>query len=249
MTLLLRSLDIPSRIAVGFYTDPSTQVFGFYPVKSNMAHAWVEVWLGPYGWMEFDPTSRTIAPGEDLQFSSGIDPELFERLLREILENNPFPFENGEESADIVSKPTPIGAILKFARHFWPFLILALWISALAVSKAIRRIQFSFSNDRKKAFFIWRSFIEALADAGKRRISGESSFDFAVRSGNSLGIDLENIAFSFEKSSFSPSWTPGDVHTFERAVASAIKALKRKSPAWRRALGAIGLRRILGAIL
>jgi transglutaminase-like putative cysteine protease len=44
-TLMLRSLGIPCRIAAGFFTDPETEAFGYYPVRADMADAWVDVWF------------------------------------------------------------------------------------------------------------------------------------------------------------------------------------------------------------
>jgi len=58
MTVLVRMLGIPARMAVG-YTQGSTsnQVPGAtYVVKSNDMHAWPEVFFTGYGWMRFEPT-------------------------------------------------------------------------------------------------------------------------------------------------------------------------------------------------
>jgi hypothetical protein len=55
--LLLRSLGIPARLAVGFAqgeVDPET---GVYHVLENNAHAWPEVFFPNYGWVEFEPTA------------------------------------------------------------------------------------------------------------------------------------------------------------------------------------------------
>jgi transglutaminase-like putative cysteine protease len=84
---MLRSLGIPCRVAAGFFTDPSTEALGYYPVRADMAHAWAEVWFPGYGWIEYDPTTENIAEGEEFRFSSGTPPELFERLMKEILDN------------------------------------------------------------------------------------------------------------------------------------------------------------------
>jgi transglutaminase-like putative cysteine protease len=86
-TLMLRSLGIPSRIAAGFYMDPNVGAFIYYPVRADMAHAWSEVWFPGYGWIEYDPTTPILAEGEEFRFSQGTPPELFERLMKEILEN------------------------------------------------------------------------------------------------------------------------------------------------------------------
>ncbi|MCL2834174.1 MAG: hypothetical protein FWD78_13470, partial [Treponema sp.] len=84
--LMLRSLGIPCRVAAGFFIDNETEVFNYYPVRANMAHAWVEVWFPRYGWIEYDPTSNEMAQGEDFIFGNG-KPEQFENLLKEILDN------------------------------------------------------------------------------------------------------------------------------------------------------------------
>ena len=54
MTLMLRYLGIPSRVAVGF-TSGAWQDGG-WTVTDHDAHAWVEVWFAGYGWLPFDPT-------------------------------------------------------------------------------------------------------------------------------------------------------------------------------------------------
>ena len=85
-TLMLRHLGIPSRVAVGFFVDPRTGLFGFHPVRGDMAHAWVEVWYPGVGWVEFDPTSDTVAPGEIVATDYNIDQEELSALVQEILD-------------------------------------------------------------------------------------------------------------------------------------------------------------------
>jgi transglutaminase-like putative cysteine protease len=96
MTLLLRALDIPARVAAGFFIDSSrfsprgsdtSHYFNYYPISANMAHTWVEVRYPGYGWVEYDPTTELLAKGEEFRFSSGMPAE-FERLMKEILDNH-----------------------------------------------------------------------------------------------------------------------------------------------------------------
>lgn len=84
MALMTRSLGIPSRVAVGFFLDPRQEVLNFHPVRANMAHAWVEVYFDGFGWIEFDPTSQQLAPGEEFDLSMGADQEQVASLLEEI---------------------------------------------------------------------------------------------------------------------------------------------------------------------
>ncbi len=69
MVLMLRSLDIPARLAVGFRGGAWSDRMGAYRVLQRNAHAWVEVFFNGVGWVDFDPT-----PGErrlDLGAPSG----------------------------------------------------------------------------------------------------------------------------------------------------------------------------------
>ena len=76
MAAMLRSIDIQSRVVVGFATGaPAGE--GLYSVSTDQAHAWVEVFFPGWGWMPFEPTpNRTnavtyvsdpdpVCPGQD----------------------------------------------------------------------------------------------------------------------------------------------------------------------------------------
>lgn len=53
--VLLRSLGIPARLAVGFATGESTEK-NRYLVRQKEAHSWPEVYFPGLGWVEFEPT-------------------------------------------------------------------------------------------------------------------------------------------------------------------------------------------------
>lgn len=65
--LLLRTLGIPARIAVGY--APGDYDKDTYVVRQKHAHAWPEVYFNGVGWVEFEPTvsyePRYLAPGEE----------------------------------------------------------------------------------------------------------------------------------------------------------------------------------------
>src|SRR5262249_6923729 len=56
MAVMLRTLDIPSRVVNGFRTDEFNDLTGNYVVRAKDAHAWVEAYFPGYGWQTFDPT-------------------------------------------------------------------------------------------------------------------------------------------------------------------------------------------------
>jgi hypothetical protein len=59
MVVMLRTLGVPSRVAVGFASDETGDRDGEYLFRRVHAHAWAEVFFGPYGWIRFDPSPVT----------------------------------------------------------------------------------------------------------------------------------------------------------------------------------------------
>ncbi|HTP66693.1 MAG TPA: DUF3488 and transglutaminase-like domain-containing protein [Geobacteraceae bacterium] len=59
--LLLRLSGVPSRLVGGYYGGEYNELGGYYLVKEEMAHVWVEAYLSDKGWVMFDPS--TLAAG------------------------------------------------------------------------------------------------------------------------------------------------------------------------------------------
>ncbi|MBK8780899.1 MAG: transglutaminase domain-containing protein [Anaerolineales bacterium] len=56
--LMLRSIGIPARLAVGFAQGEPNLQNTFFTVREKDAHAWPEVYFPGYGWIEFEPTGN-----------------------------------------------------------------------------------------------------------------------------------------------------------------------------------------------
>ena len=144
MTLLCRSIGIPARVALGFWVDTGSEVLNFYPVNANQAHAWVEVYFPRFGWMEFDPTSQTPAPGEDYEFAS-FNPEELEPFITEILA------KQGSLTVSDITTAEPSASPGRFIREQWkkvlnhPFLTAAGFILLLS-GLSFLRLFISFSS-------------------------------------------------------------------------------------------------------
>ena len=73
--VMLRSLGIPAREAVGYVPGPFNPITDLYDIQAKDAHAWVQVWFPGYGWQNFDPTATVPlanpAPGSVLAHSFG----------------------------------------------------------------------------------------------------------------------------------------------------------------------------------
>lgn len=69
LVVMLRSLGIPAREAVGYVSGSYNPITNLYQVKASDAHAWVQVWYGQNGgWQDTDPTASvpysTPSPGK-----------------------------------------------------------------------------------------------------------------------------------------------------------------------------------------
>lgn len=58
MAVLLRSVGVPARVVNGFQKGEWNEFGGYYAVRQRDAHSWVEVYVGPFGWLTFDPSPR-----------------------------------------------------------------------------------------------------------------------------------------------------------------------------------------------
>ncbi len=57
MVVLARAVGIPARMAAGYTRGEYERDLGAYRVRENNSHAWVEVFLPRFGWIEFEPTA------------------------------------------------------------------------------------------------------------------------------------------------------------------------------------------------
>jgi transglutaminase-like putative cysteine protease len=56
MTVMLRTLGVPARVATGFQSGVYNPMTGWQVVRASDAHSWVEAWISGRGWVTFDPT-------------------------------------------------------------------------------------------------------------------------------------------------------------------------------------------------
>ena len=237
--LLLRSLGIPARIAAGFFMDPQLDTFNYYPVRSDMAHAWVEVRYPRFGWVEYDPTTGNLAEGEEFNFSSGVPQDLFERLMREILENRSrLSPKTGQDEGGGAFALTALGRnIGSFLYNYWlPCAALLsaavfLWIRAafLARSALARR-------PRKKALLLWAHALRRLRLAGRRRRPREEAEAEWVKTLEGAFPGLYALYLGAAAARYAPDYAPEQHGEMEARYRSFAKAYRAQVSPGRRAL-------------
>jgi transglutaminase-like putative cysteine protease len=73
MVALLNAVDVPARIAGGFYAGQLNPLTGYYALRREDAHAWTEVWDGTR-WLTFDSTPPDLRPGAVSSIRCGCTP-------------------------------------------------------------------------------------------------------------------------------------------------------------------------------
>ena len=62
MTVLLRTVGVPARLATGYTAGDKVPDQNLYRVTDSHSHAWVEVFFPAYGWISFEPTPGKFLP-------------------------------------------------------------------------------------------------------------------------------------------------------------------------------------------
>ena len=209
--LLLRSLGIPARVAAGFFVDPYTNTFDYYPVRSDMAHAWVEVALPGFGWIEFDPTTEIAAEDEEFQFSTA-DPMLFEKLMREILENRSkmrvIQADDRETPASGLNALTH-NAIVLIQNNWLSILIFCLTILFLFIRCALFLSVFLTKDPRKKSIRLMKHAYRRLRLAGLRRDNSSAESEWALQLDTQYG-GIYSMYRSSAAARFAPEYSIDD---------------------------------------
>ena len=72
MTVMMRSVGVPARLAVGYTSGDQVEGQSVYAVTDSHSHAWLEIYFPEYGWIPFEPT-----PGKSLPGARQAGPEQF----------------------------------------------------------------------------------------------------------------------------------------------------------------------------
>jgi len=108
--LMLRSLDIPARIAVGFAEGEFSTESNRYVVRKLDAHAWPEVYFPGIGWVEFEPTGNQPALNRPVpEDGNNSNPRPIQNLAE--LEGNQLPPQQQPEVQNITPESTTDGLI------------------------------------------------------------------------------------------------------------------------------------------
>jgi transglutaminase-like putative cysteine protease len=243
MALMCRSLGIPARVAVGFLVPRETEVLNFYEVRAFQAHAWVEVWFGDLGWIDFDPTSQELAPGESVTPFLGPDLDELARLIRQVLQHQ------GALEEEQAGPPTTVERLSRFASgavrllaaaaRWWFVILPACYLTALAGLKLGPSVPalLSARPPRRRVRGLYRLALVLLAGVGEVRRGGESHLEFARRISCDRRIELPDLTGCYLDAEYGRTFDDDDLASFLEARRLFIRSFRRRVPLATRALG------------
>lgn len=135
MAVMLRTLGVPARVAVGYALDENSAEEGKYTVRKSDAYAWVEVYFPTYGWITFNPTSDRPAGGanpiSEAPTTPSTDPETLipnDLPIEELDASNFGVGESPELSEPVVESSEPPWVLI------WSLVAAACLLAAAAVA-------------------------------------------------------------------------------------------------------------------
>ena len=245
MALMCRSLGIPARVAVGFYVDPQSEVLNFYEVRAFQAHAWVEVWFGDIGWVEFDPTSGTPAPGEDFVPFPAPDRERMAKLIAEIVRNQTDQEETGTAAPRLVGSASRFGQQLArmvlLAARLWYITLPALYLLFLFSTKLLPSLPGLLSRSaRRRVKARYQLCLVRLGGVRLARAPAESALEHAARLCSARGIAFAPPTELYLKAAFGETFDGGDEEKMRESVAGFLASYRRQLSLVQRSAGIIG---------
>ena len=216
MTVMLRTQGIPARLVTGYLPGDFNPFSGFYSVKMNHAHAWVEMYIPDYGWYAIDPTPGFEGPTTG---GSNRSPWMFMRLLNYLQQKLPIDSIFGLSPAVAIAFP------LVFLLFAVTFSLVAYFIAKKKgktknqnifqwlfaqmkqTGKNIKRTFIEYTNPTTEsmAFSIYRNMLNELSRKGIKKKKSTTPREFLHHSvPENLVTNAGIITTSFEVSRYSP---------------------------------------------
>ncbi len=254
MTVMLRSLGIPARVAVGYTAgrfDPDSEV---YLVLDRDAHSWVEVWFPNTGWIPFDPTPGRSVPNPASVSSPDYAPSRIDVSVSGLA-------GSAVGAAEDTRPPTPVTPVPELepdpvtapalaeggGSAVWPWVIaglaaLLLVAPAIRLARRLRRRLAGGERDRTVAAV--RDLEASLAELGWSSDPAASADERAALVRGRTGVDPTQLYRRASRARFDPSPLPaGSAAAAWREARRLRRAVARRSSWRRRLLAALGLAR------
>jgi hypothetical protein len=240
MTLMLRMLGIPSRVAVGFTSGSFRD--GAWIVTDHDAHAWVEVWFPRYGWIPFDPTPGRGGLSGAYSFAS--------ESARAVAELGAGRLPGPDEVARLAEvrvdassrgdgRTPPVTAVLAA-------LALAALVTPAAAKAVRRRLRYLPRDPRRRAGAARAELVDFLRDQGHDVGPCSTVSDLEAAVSAAYGVRLSGFADAVGRARFALRPSPADAARARAELRRGLGAVRTRLGRWRRARGLVSLRSLRG---
>jgi protein-glutamine gamma-glutamyltransferase len=185
---LLRSLNIPARIATGYLTDMNQSKDGHILLRSSDRHAWAEVYIHKLGWVAFDVHPKKVESHATTQ----VDLKQLEELMGVVQNEGESLPEEVEEKDLSKEKIAKKGEGFKIT-YLYKGLLLAILV--VLIIKLFTRFAWLFvSTPPTKARYCYLSLVSLLYDLGIKRLKGETKLEFTKRVAQTFNLEEIKLA-------------------------------------------------------
>ncbi|MDP9329671.1 MAG: DUF3488 and transglutaminase-like domain-containing protein [Actinomycetota bacterium] len=265
MAVMLRSIGIPARVAIGFTSGTKDPVTDTWTVTTKDAHSWVEVFFPGSGWLSFEPT-----PGKgDPSTTSYTHPTTTGHCASAKVDPGGCPIDGGSQGHPGGSRRPDNQA--DFLRHRgdvgagsftpppppgrrWPdprkivlaaLLTLLLVLALVPPARALRRrarLRLTAHDPRRLILATYDVFTERLGELGFPRAPGETPEEYRHRlTSAELPVDghLDRLTAITIGAAYAPrDPTADDARAATEAASAAWHDVKSATPIVSRLLGA-----------
>ncbi len=223
MICMLRTLQIPCRLAVGFHGGEFNRAENSYIIRQCDAHAWVEMYDEQLGWMRFDPTppapmtiyasriyfkkisDMAMALSEKWEeFIMGYNNRLQTALIKKFFEY--FKIKGERFVPSIFERVINGRAAKRFSKNLkFPFvwiisgIIISLNFAAIAVYLRLKRrgksspVQWKWLSRNRKILALYCDFARALGGDAGDRPRNITPQEYLLNLGQTVGLPIALI--------------------------------------------------------
>jgi transglutaminase-like putative cysteine protease len=234
MALMLRSLGIPARVAVGFTSGSYNASKRRWTVTDHDAHAWVEVWFDGWGWIPFDPTpGRGRLSGTHSTASPQLNTQQFAQvggpsaIVRAEARRTSAEGTGLEGTRDVPGDIGSIGGTVRDTGGSLLRLVALLALAAVALISlaklVVRRSRYLTRDPRRVSAACRAELVDYLADQGIRVPRSATLADLGDALSGRLYVDADAFVAAAGAARFAP----------EREARSAARRARRELRALR----------------